>query len=247
MAKPTPKTVKKKRKLEGAFQPVDSAVKRVFDYLAGINKGASEEQLRRTATAYARAVGIFAQCQDPSIGDIHINADLEHECRMEPVREMRKMAQRMKELLDHQDIKNTYLGNESISEAVGIIMRASSLVEGALDNTHAHFRQSSDKRDGDPMRSRYRLYVELAGCWYTCKERREIPARKREGGGEFADFAEGLLKLFPDTARHVSVDEMHKALLGMIKRERSTTTPLRISSPIAGLPAGQAGVGEKDI
>lgn len=224
---PSPKRGKLQKilTLELEFQPTEAMTQKVLDFLKenAVNKAAPE--LERVAYRYARAAGLFGHSLDPQTGDVHINADHEHQARMEPIRELRALAQRMAELFEHPHIKTTAISDASFVQSVGGILRASSMVEKALDRNHERFLPSAEKQEGDPKRARYGLYVAVEGCWLVCKKS-EVPARKREGGGPFADFAKGLLALAPDTKRNVSTDELHRSILGLIDREAKAPGPV---------------------
>lgn len=215
MPSPTRGKLQKILALELEFQPSEEMTQKVLDFLKAnaVNKAAPE--LKGLSQIYARAVGLFELSLDKEIGDVHIDPDLEHEVRMEPVKEMRELAQRMAEVLESPHLKTTGLTHDRLTESVKDILRELSIVEAGRDR-RLYFR-SKEKQEGDPKRARFELYIHLSCCWCACKQI-DVPARSSLGGGPFEDFAEGLLALAPYTEHHVSADEMHKYLLKNIKR-----------------------------
>ena len=238
MPSPTRGKLQKILALELEFQPSEEMTQKVLDFL---NKNAvygAEPAFEGAACGYARAVGLFANSLDPQTGDVHINPELEHQARMEPIREIRKLAQRMAEVLESPHIKTTVLRDASVAESVGRILLDASITETLLDSRRDYFFNAA-KREGDPKRARLRLYEAVLHCWYVCKKI-EVPGRKRDGRGQFslnteceevdngpfADFAKGLLALFPDTKRNVSTNELHRDILGIIKHEAEMHDPV---------------------
>lgn len=199
---------------DGMPEPSQSLESKALDCL---NTFAIEitPRLVEVAAKLAGAIKFFAECH-VSNADLTINEDVEHALRMEPVREFRELAERMKLLLDSAGMKSTTLSSDpDVFCMTESLHRQAYLVEQALDRSHKHRSASS----GDPRASRYLLYVAVITAWYHCKKTGSVPPRnlnnEREPCGEFFEFLTAVFALTHYTKRNVSADEAHKAMLKM--------------------------------
>lgn len=173
MAKVSQTSINKMRNLKQLErkmpEPHPNLVERVLQCLDDFAvPDVDRSKLEDSARKIAAAIEFYGECNVE--GDVHFNADVEHAMHMAPRRRIRELAHELLQLLPEGD--RHY-------ENVHSLYREAHLIEGILERSYERRRPELCRAAGDPANiSRYKLYVEVMGAWWQCKQTADdIPPR----------------------------------------------------------------------